>query len=99
METLIDEQLVRPAHSRRRGTPGLDGERLRALITDGYRPARGRPAEASGRLITRAWRPFHDPLSDREVRAGALPGESSAGAPRAGAMADAPGRGAASGPR
>jgi transposase len=71
MDRLIEEKLVPPDHDLRRVTPCIDGERCRALVTDGYSPAMGRTAEDPVRLIKLACLQFHDNLSEREVMAAA----------------------------
>jgi transposase len=71
MDTLIYEKLVPPDHYLRRVKQGIDVERFRTLVTDGYSPAMGRTAEDPVRMIKLAFLPFHDHLSDREVIAAA----------------------------
>ena len=60
-----------PDHSRRRVKRRSDGEPWRDRLTDGSRPALGRTAEDPGRLIQRAWWPFHEHLAARDVMAAA----------------------------
>ena len=71
LDTLVFDTLVPPDHYLRRVKRLIDFERWRDLITDGYSPAMGRTAEDPMRLITLAFLPCHDNLSDREVMAAA----------------------------
>ena len=71
VDQMVLAPLVPPDHSLRQVKRLIDCEQVRDLVTDCYRPAMGRTAEAPVRVMKRTCLPVHYTLSDREVMAAA----------------------------